>query len=110
MTLAQLHLSPTAVPGGMMTNAPAEDQLWSYLVQMTTALRAVHSSGLAIRPGGLTPTKVRPRFWNTYAGVLIDACLPSSVQRCMPEYSDRLGSPSPWCAASQTDGHSIPPS
>lgn len=35
-----------------------EDQLWSYMVQLATVLRAVHGAGLYFRPGGLHPSKV----------------------------------------------------
>lgn len=36
----------------------SEEQLWSYLIQLSAALRAVHSAGLAARPAALAPSKV----------------------------------------------------
>ncbi|GMH37265.1 hypothetical protein BSKO_05138 [Bryopsis sp. KO-2023] len=38
--------------------AAGEDQLWSYLVHMAAAIRAVHSAGLALRPEGLMSTQI----------------------------------------------------
>ena len=38
--------------------APSEDALWSYLVQLTCALRAAHTAGLELRPGCLHPSKI----------------------------------------------------
>lgn len=37
---------------------PAEETLWSYLVQLTSAARAAHSAGLLLRPHTLAPSKV----------------------------------------------------
>lgn len=42
-----------------MRNPANEEQLWSYLVQLTSALRCIHSAGLAARPGCLMPSKAR---------------------------------------------------
>lgn len=39
-------------------NPATEDQLWSYLVQLASVLRAVHSAGLACFPACLVPSKV----------------------------------------------------
>lgn len=44
-----------------MRNPATEEQLWSYLVQLTSALRCIHSAGLAARPGCLMPSKASPR-------------------------------------------------
>ena len=41
-----------------MRNAPSEEQLWSYLTQLASALRVVHCAGLAVRTGSLMPSKV----------------------------------------------------
>ena len=43
---------------GLMRNAPSEEQLWSYLTQLASALRVVHCAGLAVRTGSLMPSKV----------------------------------------------------
>lgn len=37
---------------------PTEEQLWSYLVQLVSALRAAHGVGLLLRPASLLPSKV----------------------------------------------------
>ena len=37
---------------------PSEEQLWSYLVQLTSALRAAHGAGLLLRPAALVPSKI----------------------------------------------------
>ena len=55
----QAHLLPTQSAAGLMTlHPPGEDMLWSYLLQLTAALRCVHSAGLLLRPACLHPTKV----------------------------------------------------
>jgi PAB-dependent poly(A)-specific ribonuclease subunit 3 len=41
-----------------MRNPANEEQLWSYLVQLASALRCIHQAGLAARPGCLMPSKV----------------------------------------------------
>ncbi|PRW58104.1 PAB-dependent poly(A)-specific ribonuclease subunit 3 [Chlorella sorokiniana] len=56
--LEQAHIMPTQTPQGLMRNPANEEQLWSYLVQLTSALRCIHSAGLAARPGCLMPSKV----------------------------------------------------
>jgi PAB-dependent poly(A)-specific ribonuclease subunit 3 len=38
--------------------APAEEVLWGYLVQATSALRAAHAAGLLLRPSSLAPSKI----------------------------------------------------
>ena len=43
---------------GMGRAAPGEEQLWGYLVQLTSALRAAHSAGLLLRPASLMPSKL----------------------------------------------------
>jgi len=59
LTLAQAHLMPSTAANGMVSiNTPSEEVLWSYLVQLTSALRSVHSAGLALRPACLHPSKV----------------------------------------------------
>lgn len=51
-------MQPTATENGLVRHACSEDQLWSYLVQISSALRAMHSAGLVARPGALVPSKV----------------------------------------------------
>ena len=59
VTLEQAHLMPVSGSNGTVSmNPPSERQLWSYLVQFTSALRCVHSAGLSIRPSCLHPSKV----------------------------------------------------
>lgn len=58
LTLEQAHLQPTTTSSGLVHSPVTEEQLWSYLVQLTSAIRAAHSSGLALRPGSLAPSKV----------------------------------------------------
>lgn len=59
LTLAQAHLVPSASSSGVVALNPAsEAQLWSYLVQLTSAIRCVHNAGLALRPGCLHPSKI----------------------------------------------------
>lgn len=58
VTLEQAHMRPTATPSGLVRQSPTEEQLWGYLVQMASVLRAVHSAGLVLRPACLTPSKV----------------------------------------------------
>ena len=38
--------------------APSEEQLWGYLMQLTSALRAAHGAGLLLRPAALMPSKL----------------------------------------------------
>jgi len=60
MTLEATHIQP--VPdqrtGALVRNQAAEPVLWSYLVQLASALHAAHNHGLAIRPASLDPSKV----------------------------------------------------
>lgn len=58
LTLEQAHIQPTQTAQGLMRNPATEEQLWSYLVQLTGALRAVHSAGMAAWPGSIAPSKV----------------------------------------------------
>ncbi len=51
-------MRPTATAAGLVRNAATEEQLWSYLVQLTSVLRAVHCNGGAVRAACLTPSKV----------------------------------------------------
>ena len=60
LTMEQAHIQPTATAGGLVRNAPSEEQLWAYLVQLTSALRAIHGAGLACRAASLLPSKARP--------------------------------------------------
>jgi hypothetical protein len=64
VTLAAAHLAPSAAAGGgvVAAQAPSEQVLWSYAVQLAGALRAAHAAGLALRPGCLHPSKVG-RTW-----------------------------------------------
>ncbi|KAI8469985.1 MAG: hypothetical protein J3K34DRAFT_377450 [Monoraphidium minutum] len=58
-TLAQAHLMPTQTASGQLVrNSPNENVLWSYAIQLSAALRAVHAAGLAVRPACLSPSKV----------------------------------------------------
>lgn len=59
LTMEQAHIQPTATASGLVRNAPTEEQLWAYLVQITSALRAIHGAGLACRAAILAPSKVR---------------------------------------------------
>ena len=46
-------------PSGLQRSPASEQQLWSYLVQLASALRAVHVAGLAVGgTAGLAPSKV----------------------------------------------------
>lgn len=57
LTLQTLHLQQEQA-GGVVHLTVNEEQLWSYMVQLATLLRAVHGAGLYFRPGGLHPSKV----------------------------------------------------
>jgi hypothetical protein len=59
-TLEAVHVQPSITASGLSRNPATEEQLWSYLVQLASALRAVHSAGLACRPVCLAPSKVHP--------------------------------------------------
>jgi PAB-dependent poly(A)-specific ribonuclease subunit 3 len=54
-SLEQIYIVPSQ--GGHKSRL-SEEELWSYLVQMTAALRAVHSAGLDLGPSRLAPSKV----------------------------------------------------
>lgn len=56
---AHPNLPPRRAHQGLMRNPATEEQLWSYLVQLTSALRCIHGAGLAARPGCLMPSKVK---------------------------------------------------
>ncbi|KAK9830883.1 hypothetical protein WJX81_001688 [Elliptochloris bilobata] len=59
VTLEQAHLLPTSGPSGLARpSPPSEEQLWSYLVQLTAALRAAHSARRALRSQALAASKV----------------------------------------------------
>ena len=63
--MEQMHIQPTETGAGLAHNAATEEQLWSYLVQLASALRAVHSAGLACRSASLTASKVSDFvLWN----------------------------------------------
>ena len=57
-TLAEVHLTPAQSQGSRFQpkTSIGEKQLWSYITQITTALKAIHSAGLAARC--LDPSKV----------------------------------------------------
>ncbi len=63
--MEQMHVQPTDTGSGLVRNAASEEQLWSYLVQLASALRAVHSAGLACRAASLAPSKVRHDLRNS---------------------------------------------
>jgi hypothetical protein len=52
-------LTGAASPAGLSRPVPpTEETLWSYLVQLTAALRAAHSARRALRAPALLPSKV----------------------------------------------------
>ena len=56
-TLEQKHFTPTTQFGNRSTTVQASEQvLWSYMVQIANALKAIHSAGLAARV--IDPSKV----------------------------------------------------
>ncbi|PSC73700.1 PAB-dependent poly(A)-specific ribonuclease subunit 3 [Micractinium conductrix] len=57
-TLEQAHILPSHTSQGLTRNPASEEQLWSYLVQLASALRCIHAQGLAARPACLMPSKV----------------------------------------------------
>ncbi|KAI3433530.1 hypothetical protein D9Q98_003340 [Chlorella vulgaris] len=57
-TLEQAHILPAQGPQGLVRTPASEEQLWSYLVQLASGLRCIHSAGLAARPACLQPSKV----------------------------------------------------
>lgn len=50
--------TPAMCAGLARASPPTEEQLWSYLVQLTAALRAAHSARRALRAQALAPSKV----------------------------------------------------
>jgi len=58
VTMEMVHLQPAATKNGLVRNACTEEQLWSYLVQISSALRALHTNGRVARAGNLIPSKV----------------------------------------------------
>ncbi|GFR50636.1 hypothetical protein Agub_g12883 [Astrephomene gubernaculifera] len=60
MTLAAAHLVPQMSAAGLVSapQPPPEEVIWSYAVQITSALRAAHGCGLLLRPACLHPSKV----------------------------------------------------
>ncbi|MEW5313570.1 MAG: hypothetical protein WDW38_005128 [Sanguina aurantia] len=59
VTVTKAHLSPSVTASGLtVTQQVPEETIWSILLQLTAALRVVHSAGLALRPAGLHPSKV----------------------------------------------------
>ena len=48
VTLEQAQMQLQSSPSGLQRSPASEQQLWSYLVQLATALRAVHVAGLAV--------------------------------------------------------------
>jgi len=57
-SLEAVFMQPTATKSGLVRNACNEEQLWSFMVQLASALRAMHMAGLAARRGALAPSKV----------------------------------------------------
>ncbi|PNW78145.1 hypothetical protein CHLRE_10g465850v5 [Chlamydomonas reinhardtii] len=60
VSLAAAHLVPQMTAAGLVSapQPPPEEVVWSYAVQMTSALRAAHGCGLLLRPACLHPSKV----------------------------------------------------
>eukprot|EP00890_Picochlorum_soloecismus_P005254 jgi/Picsp_1/572/NSC_00569-R1_pan3 polya specific ribonuclease subunit homolog ( cerevisiae) len=54
-SLEQIYITPSQ--GGHKARL-SEEELWSYLVQMTGALRTIHSAGLDLGPSRLAPSKI----------------------------------------------------
>lgn len=58
-TLGQAHVEPVVTSYHTTARMPAtEQQLWSYLVQLTSAIREIHSAGLVIGSAALSPSKI----------------------------------------------------
>jgi PAB-dependent poly(A)-specific ribonuclease subunit 3 len=55
-TLAETHLSASRFPRAGQATHVAEPVLWSYIVQITNALKAIHAAGLAARV--IDPSKI----------------------------------------------------
>lgn len=98
LTLEQAHVLPTHTPQGLMRNPVTESQLWSYLVQLTGALRAVHTAGLAASPASLAPSKVllmapaRVRLGSIGTAEVLAEGPPAEVARAQREDLSALGS------------------
>jgi len=58
VTMEMVHMQPASTKNGLVRNSCTEEQLWSYLVQISSALRALHTNGLVARTGNLMPNKV----------------------------------------------------
>eukprot|EP00898_Chlorokybus_atmophyticus_P005575 jgi/Chlat1/6018/Chrsp4S06201 len=59
VTLQKVHLAhDQAGASGIVHVSVSEDELWSYAVQLATALRATHAKGLTFRSASLHPSKV----------------------------------------------------
>ncbi|GLC36514.1 hypothetical protein PLESTB_000156700 [Pleodorina starrii] len=60
VSLAAAHLVPQMNAAGLVSapQPPPEEVVWSYAVQITSALRAAHGCGLLLRPACLHPSKV----------------------------------------------------
>ncbi len=57
-TLEQLFIKAAPADLGAQKATLTEEDLWSFLVQMTSALRAIHSAGLEVGSAAFHPSKV----------------------------------------------------
>ncbi len=57
-TLEQLFVKSTPAELKAQNMMLTEEDIWSFLVQMTSALRAIHEAGLEVGPAALHPSKV----------------------------------------------------
>jgi PAB-dependent poly(A)-specific ribonuclease subunit 3 len=99
LSLEQAHMMPThTAQGNLMRNPATETQLWSYLVQLSSALRTIHTSGLAASPATLAPSKVllmapsRVRLGAVGAAEVLAEGPPSDINRAQREDLSALGS------------------
>jgi PAB-dependent poly(A)-specific ribonuclease subunit 3 len=99
LSLEQAHMLPThTAQGNLMRNPATETQLWSYLVQLSSALRAIHSAGLVASPATLAPSKVllmapsRVRLGAVGAVEVLAEGLPNDISRAQREDLSALGS------------------
>ncbi|KAL4547792.1 hypothetical protein Ndes2526B_g07023 [Nannochloris sp. 'desiccata'] len=99
LSLEQAHMLPThTAQGNLMRNPVTETQLWSYLVQLSSALRAIHTAGLAASPGTLAPSKVllmapsRVRLGAVGAAEVLSEGPPNDISRAQREDLSALGS------------------
>jgi PAB-dependent poly(A)-specific ribonuclease subunit 3 len=99
LSLEQAHMLPThTAQGNLIRNPATETQLWSYLVQLTSALRAIHTAGLAASPATLAPSKVllmapsRVRLGAVGAAEVLAEGPPSDITRAQREDLSALGS------------------